>query len=192
MSIGKRRGTSGNPLLKFDARNGSFYRVDRNSNGEVEQTTIADLKAIFDLENLQVGWIAFNAGSPPNFKMVRAGQDIGNAPSDKHRQGLRLRVRLAADKGVACEFSSTAATLWNAIDCLHDEFERNRGKHSGKVPYVHLAKLEQVRTLLGVVFSPTFEIIGWGVRPAELATEPPEVADPAEDVEPPFDDEAAA
>ena len=97
---------------------------------------------------------------------------------------MRLRVRLAGDKGVAREFSSTAATLWNAIDRLHDEFERNRGKHSGKLPYVRLAKLEQVRTLLGVVFSPTFEIVSWVVRPAELAMAPSQVADPAEaDVE---------
>jgi hypothetical protein len=184
MSIGKRRNIGSNPLLKFDARSGSFFRVDRNSNGEVEQTTIVDLKAVFDLENLQVGWIAFNAGSPPNFKMVRAGQDIGNAPSDKHRQGLRVRVRLAGDKGVAREFSSTAATLWNAIDRLHDEFERDRGKHSGKLPYVRLAKLEQVRTLLGVVFSPMFEIISWVVRPSELTVAPEAVADPADvDVE---------
>src|SRR5262249_1799175 len=175
---------------KVEARHGSFYRVDRNSNGEVEQTTIVDLKAIFDLENLQVGWIAFNAGSPPSFKLVRAGQDIGNAPSDKHRQGLRLRVRLAGDKGVAREFSSTAATLWNAIDRLHDEFERDRGKHSGKLPYVHLAKIEQVRTLLGVVFSPTFEIISWVVRPAELTIAPSQVADPAQaDVEFDLDEE---
>jgi len=93
---------------------------------------------------------------------------------------LRLRVRLAGDKGVAREFSSTAATLWNSVDRLHDEFERNRGKHSGKLPYVRLAKLEQVRTLLGVVFSPTFEIISWVVRPAELTIAPSEVADPVE------------
>jgi len=92
MSIGKRRGIGSNPLLKFDARNGAFYRVDRNANGEIEQTSIVDLKAVFDLANLEVGWIRFDAGAPPSFKMVRAGQDIGNAPSDKHRQGLRLRV----------------------------------------------------------------------------------------------------
>jgi hypothetical protein len=180
MSIGRRRGTGSNPLLKFDARNGSFYRVDRNVNGEVEQTTMVDFKATFDLANLEVGWIRFDAGSAPSFKMVRAGQDIGNAPSEKHRQGLRLRVKLAGDKGIAREFSSTAATLWNAIDRLHDEFERNRGKHAGKLPYVRVAKLEQVRTLLGVVFSPTFEILSWIVRPVELTTEPAEVADPAE------------
>jgi len=54
MSIGKRKSNSGSPLLKFDARNGSFYRVDRNSNGEAEQTTIVDLKAVFDLANLEV------------------------------------------------------------------------------------------------------------------------------------------
>src|SRR5262249_884389 len=113
--------------------------------GEVEQHTVADLKAVFDLANLEIGWIRFDAGSPPSFKMVRAGQEIGNAPSEKHRQGLRLRVRLAGDKGVAREFSSTAATVWNAIDRLHDEFERNRGKYSGKLPYVRLAKLEQVK-----------------------------------------------
>jgi hypothetical protein len=45
---------------------------------------------------------------------------------------------------------------------------------------VRLAKLEQVRTLLGVVFSPTFEIISWVVRPAELTIAPSEVADPVE------------
>jgi len=193
MSIGKRRGIGSNPLLKFDARNGAFYRVDRNSNGEVEQTSIVDFKAVFDLANLEVGWIRFDAGAPPSFKMVRAGQDIGNAPSDKHRQGLRLRVRLAGDKGVAREFSSTAATLWNAIDRLHDEFERNRGKHSGKLPYVRLAKLEQVRTLLGVVFSPTFEIISWVVRPAELTPAAPEMANPADvDVELDLEEEIPA
>src|SRR5262245_61469805 len=191
MSIGRRRNNSSNPLLKFDARNGSFYRVDRNANGEVEQSNIIDFKAVFDLENLEIGWILFNAGSPPNFKMVRAGQDIGNAPSDKHRQGLRLRVRLAGDKGLAREFSSTAATLWNSIDRLHDEFERNRGKHSDKLPYVRLAKLEQVKTLLGVVFAPTFEIINWVVRPAELTIAPPEEADIPVDIDE-LDDEVAA
>src|SRR5262249_47136628 len=91
--IGKRSGIGSNPLLKFDARNGAFYRVDRNPNGEVEQTSIVDFKAVFDLANLEVGWIRFDAGAPPSFKLVRAGQDIGNAPSDKHRQGLRLRQR---------------------------------------------------------------------------------------------------
>jgi hypothetical protein len=192
MSIGKRRGIGSNPLLKFDARNGSFFRVDRNANGEVEQTSIADLKAVFDLANLEVGWIRFDAGTPPSFKMVRVGQDIGNPPTDKHRQGLRLRVRLAGDKGVAREFASTATTLWNAIDRLHDEFERNRGKHSGKLPYVRMAKLEQVKTLLGVVFSPTFEIISWVVRPAELTIAPSEVADPEEEEIPVDLDEATA
>jgi hypothetical protein len=184
MSIGKRKGSGGGPLLKYDARNGSFYRVDRNANGEVEQTSIVDLKAVFDLANLEIGWIRFDAGSPPSFKMVRAGQEIGNPPSEKHRQGVRVRVRLAGDKGVAREFSSTATTVWNAIDRLHDEFERNRGKHSGKLPFVHMAKLEQVKTLLGVVFAPTFEITGWAVRPAELTVAPEVVADPADaDVE---------
>jgi len=92
MGIGRRRGSGSGPLLKYDARNGAFYRVDRNASGEVEQHTVADLKAVFDLE--------------------------------------------------------------------------------------------QVKTLLGVVFAPTFEITGWAVRPAELTVAPEVVADPADvDVE---------
>src|SRR5262249_11238409 len=80
MSIGRRRGSGSGPLLKYDARNGAFYRVDRNAGGEVEQTSVVDLKAVFDLANLEIGWIRFDAGAPPSFKMVRAGQDIGNPP----------------------------------------------------------------------------------------------------------------
>jgi hypothetical protein len=180
MSIGKRGGNSSSPLLKFDARHGTFFRVDRNATGEMEQSHIADFKAILDLENLEVGWIKLGAGVPPDFKMVPAGHDIGTAPSEQHRQGLRLRVRLAGEGGVAREFSSTAITVWNSIDTLHDEYERNRAKYPGKLPYVRVVKIERVKMPLGVVYAPTFEIINWAVRPAELTTAPPVVADPAD------------
>ena len=170
--IGKRRGNS-SPLLKFDARHGTFYRVDRNVNGDAEQTAIPDLRAVLDLENLEVGWIKLGAGVVPSFKMVKAGQDIGTAPSEQHRQGLRLRVRLAGDKGVAREFSSTALTVWDSIDSLLTEYERDRNKYPGKLPYVRVAKLEQVKMPLGISYSPTFEIVSWAVRPAELTMAAP-------------------
>jgi hypothetical protein len=198
MSLGKRKG-SGDiaELIKFDARSGTLYRCDRARapDGEwyTEQKNITDnFSAVFDMENVEVGWIAFSSGGPPSFVMFPVGSDIGNPPSDKHKQGFRLRLKLAKGSGGGVrEFASTAASTWQAIDKLHTEFEKERGKHAGKLPLVKLAAVRPSKTPMGTSYVPLFEITAWVVRPAELTTAPPAVADPAEDA-PDFDDEVAA
>jgi hypothetical protein len=199
MSLGKRIGGGGDitPLVKFDARAGVFYRCDRTraADGEwhTEQKNITEgLAAIFDMENVEVGWIAFSSNGPPNFVMFPVGSDIGNPPSDKHKQGFRLRLKLNKGSGVR-EFASTAASTWQAIDKLHTEFEKERSKHPGKLPLVKLAEVKPNKTPMGTSYVPIFEITDWAVRPAELTTEPPEVADPAgEEIPCDLDDEVAA
>jgi hypothetical protein len=184
-------------LIKFDARSGTLYRCDRARapDGEwyTEQKNITDnFSAVFDMENVEVGWIAFSSGGPPSFVMFPVGSDIGNPPSDKHKQGFRLRLKLAKGSGGGVrEFASTAASTWQAIDKLHTEFEKERGKHAGKLPLVKLAAVRPSKTPMGTSYVPLFEITAWVVRPAELTTAPPAVADPAEDA-PDFDDEVAA
>jgi hypothetical protein len=200
MSLGKRKGGSGDitPLVKFDARAGVLYRCDRTRapDGEwyTEQENItANFSAIFDMENVEVGWIAFSSGGPPSFVMFPVGGDIENPPSDKHKQGFRLRLKLAKGSGGGVrEFASTAASTWQAIDKLHTEFERERSKHPGKLPLVKLTAVRPSKTPMGTSYVPLFEITAWVVRPAELTTTPPTVADPAEMDVPDFDDEAAA
>jgi len=201
MSLGKRIGGSGDipPLVKFDARAGVAYRCDRARapDGEwyTNQTNITDnFSAVFDMENAEIGWAAFSSGGPPNFVMFPVGSDIGNPPSDKHKQGFRLRLKLAKGSGGGVrEFASTAASTWQAIDKLHTEFEKERGKHPGKLPLVKLTEVKPNKTPMGTTYLPIFKITSWVVRPAELTTAPPEVADPADmSVEPDLDDEVAA
>jgi hypothetical protein len=184
MALGRRIGGSGDitPLIKFDARNGIFYRCDRvrerNGQWSTEQKNVTDgLQAVFDLENIEVGWIAFGAGGPPSFVMFPVRSDIGNPPSDKHQQGFRLRLRLDHDN-YAREFASTARATWQAVDELHTEYETERNKHPGKLPLVRVTGAKAARTPMGTSYVPMFEIVSWVDRPAELATAPPKVADP--------------
>ena len=181
MSLGKRVGGSGDitPLIKFDARSGVLYRCDRTraADGEwytSQENTTGNFVAVFDMENVQVGWIAFSSGGPPNFVMSPVGADIGNPPGDQHKQGFRLHLKLAKGSGGGVrEFASTAGSTWQAIDELHTEFEKERGKHPGELPLVKLGGVRANKTPKGTSYVPTFKIAGWMARPAEL--EPPEI-----------------
>src|SRR5262249_33139782 len=122
----------------------------RDPNGEwyTDQKNITDnFLAIFDMENAEIGWAAFSSNGPPNFVMFPVGSDIGNPPSDKHKQGFRLRLKLAkASGGGVREFASTAASTWQAIDKLHTEIEKERSKHPGKLPVGNLTEIKPTNT----------------------------------------------
>ena len=79
MSLGLRR-TVGNilPRLKYDARIGAFYTEDRVRDTDdvwrTEQGNIdrADFRAIFDMKNVEVGWLDFHRGAPPTPSSCRS------------------------------------------------------------------------------------------------------------------------
>ena len=67
-------GTSGGgdflPIVKYDARAGRFFRVDREEGTSTPVDITRTFKAVFDFENVETGWIAFVAGSAPDFQMT--------------------------------------------------------------------------------------------------------------------------
>jgi hypothetical protein len=169
MSLGKRKSGGGNssllPLLKFDARNGTFFleaRVQGAGGWEKQQTDITDcFEAVFDLANVQRGWIKFPRGAPPETVLVPAGEDPGEAPSEDHKEGFRVLVLV---DGVAHEFMSTSLSAWKALDALHNAFERERDKHAGQLPVVKLHDVIERRYASGCSFEPSFVIHGWVPR----------------------------
>jgi hypothetical protein len=180
MGLGKRKDTANfTALVKYDARSGKFTRCDREQDdtGWVTKATdiTDDFEAVFDLENVEVGWVCFTAGGAPDFRMVRLGDDIGERPSDKHREGFRVRVKLSNGAGDDVrELSSTAVALWNALDELHDEYLEDAKKHRNKLPVVSIAETKRVTTAAGSNYAPVFEITKWVPRPADL--QPPEIS----------------
>jgi|SRR6516165_3527074 hypothetical protein len=106
MGLGKRRNTPNiTPAVKFDARNGHMYRLDRNQNGSGEWTTDStdithSFAAVMALDNTEIGHILLVKGQTPDFRMVAVGEDVGDPPSDKHKEGFRLKLVLRGDAAV--------------------------------------------------------------------------------------------
>ena len=177
MALGKRK-DAGNflPGLKYDARVGKFYQRDRvftDGSWKTEQHEITHkFEAIFDLENVQRGWMNFPEGAAPEIVLVPAGEDPGDAPSNQHKEGFRLLVKMSQELGGEVrELLSTARGLWNAIDALHDSYLAAAPDHPGELPTVDLADVKEKSTAVGTTFVPVFRITGWAPRPPDLASD---------------------
>jgi hypothetical protein len=176
MSLGKRHDVHDYiPTFKIDVRSGTLCRCDRIQddvgNWSTNQINIAkeDFEAIFDLANVETGWLLIATGRAPDFKMVKAGEDIGAAPSDGHKEGFRLKLKLTNGAGDGVyELASTAVNLWRSIDGLHDKFLEECGRHAGKLPVVVVQEFARVQNRNGTYYRPIFKIVGWAKRPAEL------------------------
>jgi hypothetical protein len=173
MALGKRK-DAGNflPGLKYDARVGKFYLRDRvftDGSWKTEQHEITvKFEATFDLENIQRGWINFPKGAAPEVVLVPAGEDPGEAPSDQHKEGFRVLVKMPQELGGEVrELLSTARGLWNAIDALHDSYLAAAPDHPGELPKVELADVKETATAV----EPVFRITGWVPRPPALASD---------------------
>ena len=174
MGLGKRKDTANiTPLVKYDARNGRLTRCDRvqeNGGWATQAVDITnDFEAVMDLPNIETGWVLLASGSAPDLRMFPLGDDIGDRPSDKHKEGFRVRLLLRNGAGDDVrELMSTARALWNAVDELHDEYLDGATKHKGKLPVVGIAEYKEVSTAAGTNYAPCFEITGWVPRPPEL------------------------
>ena len=182
MAIGKRKSIGEfMPVIKFDARVGRFYvqdRVQRGSEWETEQHDVTDgFSAILDLANLEVGWIRFPKGAAPETKLVPAGQDIGDPPSENHKEGLRVLVKLT-DEEIVRELLSSAVGLWIGIDELHDHYIAAAADHVGQLPVVELTDVHENKTSSGTSWTPIFKIMDWVQRPADMPEKAPPRSQP--------------
>lgn len=200
LSTGSGEGGAGNfmPVLKYDARAGRFFRVDRSDAGGTWQTDNVDVtqgfQAIFDLENIEVGYIRFAKGGAPDFMMVRLGGAMPTRPDirdDKgkpvYKQGFRFHVKLGKTAGGDVrEFASTAGVVIDALDALHSAYEAGRAENPGKLPIVAMTTSTPVKSGESTNYAPNFEIVKWVDRPADLVgrAAPPAIPAPAATVTP--------
>lgn len=176
MALGLSVGSGGGnflPIVKYDARAGRMFRVDREDGVSTPVDITRNFKAVFDFEALEVGYINFDTGSAPDFVMVPHGGAMPERPSDKHRQGLRLTLKLSSELGGDVrEIAGTSAALIKGVDALHDDYLAGVGANAGKLPVVALADTVAVESGSGAKkstnYQPVFEIVGWVKRPSGL------------------------
>jgi hypothetical protein len=161
----------------WDATGCQIYTEARvNSGGNDwhnEQTRIElpEFRGTPDLPNIEKGWIAFVKGKGLDTKLVpvRSGKDHGDAPSEDHREGLRL---VWSVDGMPFEMISTAAPVWDAISTLDDEFLAGAAERPGRLPIVGITGTTELTLKNGhVVHAPVFKILDWRLRPRELPSE---------------------
>lgn len=183
MALGLNYSSGGNggdiiPFVKYDARAGRFFRRDRSEQGGQYVNNDVDItssfKAVIDLENIEVGYMKFGAGSAPEFQLVRLGEPMPHKPADAgFKQGARLMMKLHSGcGGDVRECSSNAAAFLKGIDDLHTEYEAQKGANAGKLPVVVLKSTLPITSGQGTKkstnYQPIFEISGWAPRPVDL------------------------
>jgi hypothetical protein len=152
-----------------------MFRIDRiENNGNFENVAVditPSFKAKADFENVTAGWLLFTSGSAPDFKLVPIGNELPARPSDKHKNGVRLMIKLSKDCGgdkPIREFAGTSKALLSGIEAVYTQYLAEKEKHPGMLPVIVLEKTTPVKTGTGdrssTNYHPTFKIIGWAPR----------------------------
>lgn len=187
MALGLPQNTGGGgdrvAVIKYDARAGRIFRLDRtqDANGEwqSDQPEITTgFQAIMDLENIQVGYLAFPAGAAPQMSLVKLGEPIGEKPSDLHKPGFRVIMKLGkVSGGDVREMASNAQVSVTAMDDLHNLYVKGVAENPGKLPIVTLASTTPIvtkgkdkdgRPQTSTNYQPVWSIVKWIDRPPEL------------------------
>jgi hypothetical protein len=163
------------PIVKYDARAGRLFRMDRVDTGNGFTTDAVDItasfKAIVDFENVEVGWIDFPAGAAPNFSLVTMGSQLPDRPSPRHKNGVRFILKLAKDCGGAKpirEIAGTSKAFLSGVEAVFNTYQAEKAANAGKLPVIVLEKTTPIKSGSGekqsTNYQPTFRISGWAPR----------------------------
>lgn len=163
------------PIVKYDSRAGRMFRRDRVdvggqfSNEDVDITST--FKAVLDLENVEVGWMNFNTGGAPDFALVPMGVAMPGRPSQNHKNGVRLMLKLSKDCGgdkPIRELASVAKAFLAGIEELYMAYDAAKAENPGKLPVVALEGSTPVKSGSGdktsTNYRPKFKIVSWAAR----------------------------
>lgn len=169
------------PIIKYDARAGRIFRVDRSQNAggqfvsePVEIT--AGFQAVFDLEHIELGWLNFPQNAAPDIVVAPYGQPLPVRPSLNHKTGFRVHLLLGKScGGDVREMASNSQASIGGMDDLHDAYLSGVKANAGKLPVVKLAGTKAItskgKAASSVNYEPIWQIIAWVDRPDALSPE---------------------
>ena len=200
------------PTIRYNAREGNFFRADRVLNSDGQYTTVtapitddlAKKGMLIDVANTEVGWIRFEG--EVDFALLHHKLPPVPQPTEHHKAGFRAQVWLpdAISEGANLRhFSHTALSVNRRYDALHDEWVRladDQHKLNGNVVPHATIEIEDVKTQRGTFQAPVFKIVQWVPRPdnwplphVEIRPDQPDPASPtAADVIGAFDGEVVS
>jgi len=171
------------PFVKYDARAGRLFRVDRiQVNGAFESRDVditREAAFVVDLANIKVGWINYTTQGPIKQLAILGQAPIPPRPADVNaegkpafRQGFEVNLSLAkncaGDGAPLRTLSSAAGCVIEAMDALHDAYSVAAESKTGKLPVVRIADTVPVKSGQSTNYKPIFEVTAWVDRPPSL------------------------
>ena len=148
------------PILKFDARAGRLFIIDRiqaadgNWNSQPTDITMSQPPFCVDFGTLEVGWAHFAPGGVPLWTVDYYGQPQKPRPDspgkdDKNqaqqfKQAFRVKVAGQGIGGVR-EFGGNSAALINGMNDLHTRFEAAPEAGTGQIPVVRMSSTMAIK-----------------------------------------------
>jgi hypothetical protein len=171
------------PILKFDARAGRLFTIDRSQAADgtwvTQPTDITMSQPPFcvDFGTLEVGWAHFAPGGAPLWAVDYYGQPQQPRPAspgnDEKNKALQFkpafRVKVAGQGiGGVREFGGSSGALITGMNDLHTRFEAAPEAATGKIPVVRMSSTTAIKSGQSTNYMPVFEIVAWVDRPTVL------------------------
>lgn len=167
------------PIIKYDARAGRLFRVDRSQNaaGQYDSETVEitpNFQAVFDMAGIELGWLSFPRNAAPDIVVATYGNPLPPRPSLQHRTGFRVHMLLGKScGGDVREMASNAQASIAGMDVLHDAYLSGVKANPGKLPVVKLGRtkaiVSQGKDASSTNYEPGWEIVAWVDRPDKLS-----------------------
>ena len=168
-------------IVKYDARAGRMFRVDKDTNGDKSQSEIPPgTQFALDLFTFEAGFVSFGPQGPVRHMVPYGGPgtQLPPAPAEKDdtgklmfRPGFWCLIAGNAIGGVR-EWCSNAAVLLNAMDDLWSKVSAAPEAAAGKVPLVAISGTTPVTSGRGTTkstnYGPIFSVTGWVPRPEQF------------------------
>lgn len=142
--------------------------------------------AIFDIENLKVGWIKMEQGQAPIKLLEHYKGNVPAMPAEKttnqqgrevnaFQKGFSVNVLFGKDFGAdrLFEFSTSQKGSLEAVAGLLEAYESAKDANQGKVPVVTFSGHTHKVMGKGSTNIPNLAITSWVDRPAELDVDSP-------------------
>jgi len=152
---------------KYNAKAGRWYTKAEEQGSEEYEVT--NMTAIFDIENIRTGWFLFAAGTAPVKEFDPSLSQAAPKPGEGFKRGFELDIFSEKNLGGLREFSSTAGSVIDAMNTVHDQWVAGKDANAGKLPVVQCTGVVPVTGKHGTNYSPTLTVVSWADRPAELS-----------------------
>ncbi len=162
------------PYAKYNAKADKWFV--RGPDGE--DAEIARPNFVIDFDNIATGWLCFREGQAPERVMDQSLERAAPCPGEGFKRGFVVMAFSPKFFGGVAEFASASIHLSNAIKEVYAQYQAECTGHPGQLPVLSCTGSQAMKDRYGTNYRPTFDIISWVDRPADLVDASP--VDPAD------------